>query len=71
LLVAQRAGDLDAQLAAATPAFKALKLWTRVPIPIHVPGLENHRGLIVGEKYTATPTSYPRRPGMPRKRPLA
>jgi hypothetical protein len=24
----------------------------------------------VGEKYTATPEAYPRRAGMPRKRPL-
>jgi len=71
LLVAQRAGDLDADLAAATPAFKALKLWTRVPIAIHLDGLGAKRGLIVGEKYTTTPQTYPRRPGMPRKRPLA
>jgi len=71
LMVALRAGDLDAELAAATPAFKALKLWTRVPTPIHLEGLGSRRGLIVGEKYTDTPQAYPRRPGMPRKRPLA
>ncbi len=71
LLVAQRAGDLDADLTAATPAFKALKLWTRVPIPIHLDGLGGRRGLIVGEKYTTTPETYPRRPGLPRKRPLS
>jgi 16S rRNA (guanine527-N7)-methyltransferase len=71
LLVAQRAGDLDAELTAATPAFKALKLWTRVPIPVHLDGLGSRRGLIVAEKYTATPQTYPRRPGTPRKRPLA
>jgi 16S rRNA (guanine527-N7)-methyltransferase len=71
LLVAQRGGDLEAELLAATPAFKALKLWTRVPIAIHLDGLSGRRGLIVGEKYTATPDAYPRRPGMPRKRPLA
>jgi 16S rRNA (guanine527-N7)-methyltransferase len=70
LLVAQRAGDLDAELSAATPAFKALKLWTRVPMPIHLDGIGRERGLIVGEKYTATPEAYPRRAGMPRKRPL-
>jgi 16S rRNA (guanine527-N7)-methyltransferase len=71
LLVAQRSGDLEAELLAATPAFKALKLWTRVPIAIHLDGLSGRRGLIVGEKYTATPDTYPRRAGMPRKRPLA
>jgi 16S rRNA (guanine527-N7)-methyltransferase len=72
LLVAQRGGDLDADLAAAAPAFKALKLWARVPIPVHLDGLstDGRRGLIVGEKYAATPETYPRRPGLPRKRPL-
>jgi 16S rRNA (guanine527-N7)-methyltransferase len=72
LLVAQRGGDLDADLAAAAPAFKALKLWARVPIPVHLDGLSTagRRGLIVGEKYAATPEAYPRRPGLPRKRPL-
>jgi 16S rRNA (guanine527-N7)-methyltransferase len=73
LLVAQRGGNLDADLAAAAPAFKALKLWARVPILIHLEGLstDGKRGLIVGEKYAATPERYPRRPGLPRKRPLA
>ena len=71
LLVAQRRGDLDAETAAAAPAFKALKLWARVPIPIHLPGLDDGRGLVVGEKYAATPDRYPRRPGIPTKRPLA
>jgi 16S rRNA (guanine527-N7)-methyltransferase len=71
LLVAQRSGDLEADLLAATPAFKALKLWTRAPIPLELPGLPHGRGLIVGEKYAPTPAEYPRRPGMPRKRPLA
>ena len=69
LLVAQRSGDLDAQLTHAAPAFKALHVWTRTPIYLDLPGLEGH-GLIVGEKYAATPAAYPRRPGLPRKRPL-
>jgi 16S rRNA (guanine527-N7)-methyltransferase len=71
LLVAQRGGNLDADLLAAAPAFKALKLWARVPVPIELPGLPRGRGLIVGEKYAPTPAGYPRRPGMARKRPLA
>lgn len=70
MLVAQRSGDLDAELLHAAPAFKALRVWTRTPIYLAVPGLEGH-GLIVGEKYAPTPDAYPRRPGMPRKRPLA
>lgn len=70
LLVAQRSGDLDGELLAAAPAFKALRLWSRTPIYLEIPSLPRH-GLIVGEKYAATPGAYPRRPGMPRKRPLA
>jgi 16S rRNA (guanine527-N7)-methyltransferase len=71
LLVAQRRGNLDAETLAAAPAFRALKMWTRVPIPITLPGLEDGRGLVVGEKYDATPAKYPRRPGIPEKHPLA
>ena len=72
LLVAQRSGDLDVELVHAAPAFKALRLWSRVPIWIDLPGLEGgKRGLIVGEKYAPTPALYPRRPGVPRKHPLA
>ena len=69
LLVAQRSGDLDGDLTHAAPAFKALRLWSRTPIELDLPGLAGH-GLIVGEKYAPTPDTYPRRPGMPRKRPL-
>jgi len=70
LLVAQRSGDLDADLIHAAPAFKALHLWSRTPMYLDLPELPGH-GLIVGEKYAATPEAYPRRPGMPRKRPIA
>ena len=70
LLVAQRSGDLDAEVLHAAPAFKALHLWTRTPIYLDLPALPRH-GLVVGEKYAPTPEAYPRRPGMARKRPLA
>jgi len=70
LLVAQRSGDLDGDLVHAAPAFKALHLWSRTPIYLELPGLWGH-GLVVGEKYAPTPEAYPRRPGLPRKRPLA
>ena len=63
-------GDLDTEMVHAAPAFKALRLWTRTPIYLELPALPRH-GLIVGEKYAPTPEAYPRRAGMPRKRPLA
>ena len=70
LLVAQRSGRLEADLLRAAPAFKALRLWSRTPIELQIAELPGH-GLIVGEKYAPTPEPYPRRPGLPRKRPLA
>ena len=70
LLVAQRSGKLDVELVHAAPAFKALHMWSRTPIYLDLRGLDGH-GLIVGEKYAPTPDAYPRRPGMPRKRPIA
>ena len=70
LMVAQRRGDLDAEIRAAAPAFKALKMWPRVPVPVTVPGLDDGRGLVVGEKYDPTPSRYPRRPGVPAKEPI-
>jgi 16S rRNA (guanine527-N7)-methyltransferase len=70
LLVAQRNGNLEADLLRAAPAFKALRLWSRAPVELEIAELPGH-GLIVGEKYAPTPEAYPRRPGLPRKRPLA
>src|SRR5690349_12886688 len=46
LLVAQRSGDLDADLLAAAPAFKALRVWSRTPVYLAMPELPNH-GLVV------------------------
>jgi 16S rRNA (guanine527-N7)-methyltransferase len=70
LLVAQRSGDLDADVVGAAPAFKALRMWARLPVYLEMAALPGH-GLVVGEKYAATPEAYPRRTGLPRKRPLA
>ncbi len=64
-------GDLDREVQAAAPAFSALKTWAQVPVVVSLSGLDDGRGLVVAEKYDATPEKYPRRPGMPSKRPLA
>lgn len=39
-------------------------------IPVELPGVAETRHLIVVEKVAATPDRYPRRPGIPAKRPL-
>jgi 16S rRNA (guanine527-N7)-methyltransferase len=38
---------------------------------VSVPGLDEERYMVLAEKISRTPAQYPRRPGMPRKRPLS
>lgn len=40
-------------------------------IPLHLPGVEEDRYLVVIDKVAATPDKYPRRVGIPSKRPLS
>lgn len=42
----------------------------RSVIPVHLPHLPENRSLIVIQKVSPTPVAYPRRPGIPSKRPL-
>ena len=39
-------------------------------IPVHLPHLPENRTLVIIQKVSPSPGSYPRRPGMPAKRPL-
>jgi 16S rRNA (guanine527-N7)-methyltransferase len=39
-------------------------------VPVELPGLPEDRSLVVIEKVGSTPAAYPRRPGIPSKRPL-
>jgi 16S rRNA (guanine527-N7)-methyltransferase len=39
-------------------------------VPVELPGLAENRSLVVIEKVHPTPVAYPRRPGVPSKRPL-
>jgi 16S rRNA (guanine527-N7)-methyltransferase len=70
VLVAQRRGDLAAEVAANQRAWRELRLRPREPVAIEVEGLADGRGLIVAEKVGSTPEHYPRRVGMPAKAPL-
>lgn len=70
LLIAPRKGDLAAQIAAAGRALAELGGRARPPIPIELPGEPDGRGLVVVEKLGPTPERYPRRTGIPEKRPL-
>ncbi len=39
-------------------------------LPVTIPGLHAARHLVIIEKYSPTPARYPRRPGLPGKKPL-
>ncbi len=70
LLVAQRKGDLAGEVAAAAFACETLGGAAPRIEPVTVPPLDDGRALVVVEKAAATPAAYPRRPGVPAKRPL-
>lgn len=69
LFVAQKKAGNAAEMKNAQGAVTALGGRMRPAIPVLLPGAEP-RQLVVVEKVAATPPRYPRRPGMPTKRPL-
>jgi 16S rRNA (guanine527-N7)-methyltransferase len=70
LVIAQKGENPVGEVEAAQAAFQALGGRLRRVLPVTVPGLAAARHLVVVEKVAATPDRYPRRPGMPAKRPL-
>jgi len=69
-VIVQKGQDPGAEIRQAAAALEILGGRINQLLPVTVPGLEAARHLIVIEKVTATPAQYPRRPGVPRKRPL-
>ena len=70
IFVAQKKAGNAAEMKNAQGAVTALGGRMLPAIPVLLPGAEP-RQLVVVEKVAATPARYPRRPGMPAKRPLA
>jgi 16S rRNA (guanine527-N7)-methyltransferase len=70
LFVAQKKAGNAAEMTNAEGAVAALGGRMLPAIPVLLPGAEP-RQLVVVEKVAATPSRYPRRPGIPTKRPLA
>jgi 16S rRNA (guanine527-N7)-methyltransferase len=60
-----------AEAHSADQAISLLGGHLRQLIPLHLPGVEEDRYLIVLDKVAATPDKYPRRVGIPAKRPLS
>lgn len=71
IFVAQKGVDIEDEVEAAQSAMKILGGRMKEVRPVHLPGLEATRHLVVAEKVAPTPQKYPRRTGVPAKRPLA
>lgn len=69
LVVMHKKAAISAELERAQNAIEALGGGVREVMTVSLPGLDD-RSLVVLEKQSATPERYPRRPGMPAKRPL-
>jgi 16S rRNA (guanine527-N7)-methyltransferase len=70
MVIAQKGEDPLAEVESAERAIAILGGQVREVLSVTVPGLEAARHLVILEKTAATPSRYPRRPGMPNKRPL-
>ena len=70
LVIVHKKGDITREVKEADNAFKLLNSQLVNKIRIDLQGLEDERCLVVIRKLGDTPGKYPRRPGIPRKRPL-
>lgn len=70
IFVAQKGMEIEGEVEAAQPAMEILGGRMREVRAVHLPGLEALRHLVVVEKVASTPQKYPRRAGIPAKRPL-
>jgi len=70
LMIAQKgeAGPAEAQMAAN--AFRILGGHLRIIRKVEIPGIAEERYLIAIDKVAVTPSTYPRRTGLPSKKPL-
>jgi 16S rRNA (guanine527-N7)-methyltransferase len=70
LFVAQKGAEGDPEARAAEEAIAALGGVLRRIVHLELPYLAESRSLVVIEKIAPTPKKYPRRPGIPSKRPI-
>jgi len=70
IFVAQKGVEIEGEVEAAQAAMKALGGRMKEVRVVQLPGLEAPRHLVVVEKVASTSEKYPRRAGMPAKRPL-
>jgi 16S rRNA (guanine527-N7)-methyltransferase len=63
-------GDVEAEVRAAGRAIEKLGGRLSAVCAVQVPGIDAQRNLVVIEKVSPTPAQYPRREGVPSKKPL-
>jgi 16S rRNA (guanine527-N7)-methyltransferase len=71
LVIAQKGENPAGEVNAAQKAILTLGGQIEKIAPVVIPGLDGARHLVVLKKVSPTPIKYPRRPGIPAKRPLA
>ncbi len=69
-VVAYKSGDVRVELRESVKALELLRLITKDIYFYKLPIIEHKRSLLFLEKVGKTPDRYPRRPGIPQKRPL-
>lgn len=69
-VIAQKGLDVQAEIMAAERAVNLLGGKVRQLVDVELPGLAEARSLVILDKVARTPPNYPRRAGMPHKRPL-
>jgi 16S rRNA (guanine527-N7)-methyltransferase len=70
VFVAQKGDDIEVEVEAAGAAMEILGGRLREIRAVDLPGAESARHLVVVQKVSPTTERYPRRPGIPAKRPL-
>ncbi|MGC8873932.1 MAG: 16S rRNA (guanine(527)-N(7))-methyltransferase RsmG [Chloroflexia bacterium] len=69
-MIAMKGRDVQDEIRAGAPAVALLGGQLREVLPVHLPTLDAPRHLVVVDKVSPSPPRYPRRPGLPTKRPL-
>jgi len=69
-MLAQKGESGPAEVHSAENAIKLLGGEVRQLVPVTLPGVVEERHLVVVDKVATTPPGYPRKPGVPAKKPL-
>jgi 16S rRNA (guanine527-N7)-methyltransferase len=70
MMLAQKGETGPSEVHSAEEAIKLLGGEVRQLVPVTLPGVVEERHLVVVDKVATTPPGYPRRPGIPGKKPL-